>query len=140
MKQIIVILLILMSGASLGITESVNHKFDRSLARNANPQWWQVNKPGESHLNKWADRDGNPKTRKEAFPLSSTLLTPLTDAYHFFKALCLACIFFAVSMIYRFGLFKSIGRRFWYLHFAVWWAVFNIGWYSTWQCLPELIF
>jgi len=49
--------------------------------------------PGTSYQNKWRDGD---RTKGERFPLSSTSLVAVTDAWHFFKFLAILCLFAAV--------------------------------------------
>lgn len=71
--------------------DTLQSRFERSIfARLGNPQWWN---PALSWHNKWK---GGLPVNGDAFPLSSTTLVGLTDAWHCFKSVMLACFFLAI--------------------------------------------
>lgn len=69
------------SGASYGLVESLQFRYDRFTARHPghDPLFWN---PKESWRNKW--RGGDPALG-ERFPGSSTIFVWTTDAYHLFR-------------------------------------------------------
>lgn len=88
---IIPYLLIFIAGASKGIMDTLQFHFDKSIFKNFNPSFWN---PSISWVNKWKNSDA----KKEAFPLSSSLLSFLTDAWHFFQSIFFTCIFTAMVL------------------------------------------
>ena len=86
-------LLMLMCAATLNaVMDTLQFHYDRSVfaPMKAHRPWLD---PRVSWRNKW--RDGDPK-QGEAFPLSSTSLVGLTDAWHCAKSLWIACMLLAI--------------------------------------------
>ena len=74
------------------VMDELQFHYDRSVfASMKTHQHWLD--PRVSWRNKW--RGGDPR-QGEAFPLSSTSLVAVTDAWHCAKSLWLACIFAAI--------------------------------------------
>lgn len=80
---IIGIVLIVLSGASTGLKETITHHWSKFEAKfpTANKQYWN---PAISWTNKYEDY---PESKKPRFFLSTSLLIFLTDAYHLFGEL-----------------------------------------------------
>lgn len=78
--------------ASNAVMDTLQFHFKGSVfdAEGLNEQWWN---PALSWSNKW--KDGVPE-QGERFPLSSTALTGVTDAWHFFKSLTVFFIGLAI--------------------------------------------
>lgn len=105
------LLMILCAGASNAVMDALATRHDQSLFSSLSPQaqqWWN---PKLSHKNKWKDGE---KSRGEAFPLSSTALSPLTDAWHFFKWSTITCLYAAIL-----APFTQIFRLRWYAWFGI---------------------
>lgn len=75
--------LILLGGAANGLIETVSHHYGAFAERfpGANPLWWN---PDLSWQQKY---EGGIVSQGPAFPLSTTVLVFLTDAYHLFGEL-----------------------------------------------------
>lgn len=74
--------LVLISGASEGIMDTVQFHFDRSrFSKFKNQSFWD---PRISWKNKW--KGGNPSLG-EKFKFSSTFFVGITDAWHLFKTI-----------------------------------------------------
>lgn len=87
------LLMLLCASASNAVMDTLSYRFDQSVFASLPAeaqQWWN---PQISYKNKW--KDGQ-RARGEAFFLSSTTLVPVTDAWHFFKWLTIACLFAAI--------------------------------------------
>lgn len=93
---IVVLSLVLIIGAaaSNAVMDTLSFRYSQSILPQdaARRQWWD---PAESWKNKWAG--GDPK-HGEAFPLSSTALVSLTDAWHFFKGATIFCLLVAIIL------------------------------------------
>jgi len=86
--------LILISGASEGIMDSIQFHFERTpFYKFKNQKFWN---PGISWRNKW--KNGDP-SQGERFRFSSTFLVSLTDAWHLFKMLRNIGIFISIPLI-----------------------------------------
>jgi hypothetical protein len=77
---VLAFVLIVLSGASEGIMDVLDHAFHRSIFKKLNPQWWN---PEVSWENKWKGKN----LTKERFLGSATIFVFVTDAWHLFKAL-----------------------------------------------------
>lgn len=86
-----ILALVLAAGANATM-DTLSFRYDRSVfaALPAQRQWLD---PRVSWTNKWKDGD---QARGEAFPLSSTALVGLTDAWHLAKSLMLLCLCLAI--------------------------------------------
>lgn len=100
------IILIAIAGMFNALYEIIFVFFDQSIFRNLNPLFWN---PQISWKNKWAQPYPQPPEKKwyyfgfyprykERFPYSSTIFVWITDAWHLFKALMLACIMAAIVL------------------------------------------
>lgn len=100
------IILIAIAGMFNALYEIIFVFFDQSIFRNLNPLFWD---PQISWKNKWAQPYPQPPEKKwyyfgfyprykERFPYSSTIFVWVTDAWHLFKALMLACIMAAIVL------------------------------------------
>lgn len=74
--MIISLLLILISSLAKSVSDAIAHGKDSVFPNN---NWWDAS---ESWKNKYKDRDPE---KGPAFPLSTTLLVFVTDAWHFFN-------------------------------------------------------
>lgn len=86
--------LIIGTAASNAVMDALSFRYDSSIFPQdaARRQWWD---PADSWRNKWAG--GDPK-QGEAFPLSSTALVSVTDAWHFFKGVTIFCVLAAIIL------------------------------------------
>lgn len=87
-------------------------------------RWWD---PGISWKSKWKNDDPR---QGEAFPLSSTTLVSVTDAWHFFKTIAIFCILTAIILPFA-KLFHAV--------WPVWVGVF-IGLYLSYGLIFETLF
>ena len=91
--MIVVAVLVMIAGAANAVMDKLQFHYNKSIFRNL-PSW----NPDESWKNKWKLNDeGDPIPGKERFPLSSTALVFLTDAWHFFQFVMLSS--FTVAII-----------------------------------------
>lgn len=151
MKFILTIsIFLLIGGFSQGVQESVSHNFDRSIFKNVQNknarEWLKVSAPEKSYLNKWKDRNGDPSTRKEAFPLSSTILVFVTDMYHCAKFVAMMMMFSVVIIFSRMYFYqRSLRLINLMIHpyksaiplFSMY-AIWNIGFYLSYSLIPNL--
>ena len=86
------VVMIACASATDAVMDVLSSRYDTSVFSQAGAErsWFD---PRVSWKNKWKNGD---RTQGEAFPLSSTALVPLTDAWHCFKSLTIAFIFLAV--------------------------------------------
>ena len=87
-----VISMLMLAAVLNAVMDKLQFHYDRSLfaSMKEHRQWLD---PRLSWHNKW--RNGDPK-QGEAFPLSSTSLVALTDAWHCAKSLWISCILLAI--------------------------------------------
>lgn len=118
---------LLMLGAAVGcnaVMDTLQFHFQGSVfdAEALNPQWWN---PKLSWANKW--QDGLPE-RGESFPLSSTALAGVTDAWHFFKSLTI--LFVGLAVVAPFTRLFYLPWYGWIVGaaglLAMFWAIFEV--------------
>ena len=92
MSMIVVVVLVAIAGAANAVMDKLVFHYNKSIFSKL-PSW----NPNESWKNKWKlDSEGNPIPGKERFPLSSTALVFLTDAWHFFQFVMLSAFTIAI--------------------------------------------
>lgn len=98
----------LFSGATRGIHETINYRYDRFklMHPGANDQYWN---PQESWTNKYRNRDPEQGPK---FPLSTTALVGFTDAKHLFGQASTAGTF-------TMGLLVTLGDKKPWHHYAL---------------------
>ena len=99
------LILVILAGFFNAVMDVLFTRFEVSVFKSFNPDWWN---PAKSWKQKWKMPLTKvskswyssifPTTYQERFPLSSTSLVWLTDAWHMAKALMLACLFVAVTV------------------------------------------
>ena len=104
-------LLFACAAASNAVMDTLSFRYDKSVFSGfRQSQGWLD--PRVSWKNKW--KNGDP-AQGEAFALSSTALVAATDAWHFFKAVTIACVALAVIVPFT---------QIFPLHWAAWLGVF----------------
>jgi hypothetical protein len=89
---VVVLLLLLLAAALNAVMDELQFHYDTSVfARFKSQQQWLD--PRVSWRNKWKDGD---QKQGEKFPLSSTSLVGLTDAWHCAKTLWIDCMLLAI--------------------------------------------
>lgn len=89
---LIVAILVTTAGIANAVMDKLQFHYSKSIFSNK-PTW----NPKKSWENKWKrDENGDPIPGKEKFPLSSTALVFLTDAWHFFQFVMLSCFTLAI--------------------------------------------
>jgi len=86
------VLMLVCATASNAVMDTLSFRFSSSVfaAFPASRGWLD---PQVSWHNKWKDGE---RSHGEAFPLSSTALVPLTDAWHLAKSVTIFCLILAV--------------------------------------------
>ena len=80
-----------MAAIFVAVMDKISFHYNDSIFSKLNELFWN---PKESWRNKW--KKGT--TDKERFPLSSTVLVGLTDAWHLFKSLAFSSMIAAVVL------------------------------------------
>lgn len=113
-RSVIVLLclgLIALASAANAVMDTLSFRYDRSVfASLSERQWFD---PQLSWRNKW--KNGDPK-QGDAFPLSSTALVAVTDAWHAAKAIAIFSILLAIllpfTLVFKLPWFAWIGILF----------------------------
>lgn len=109
MIEFMTLFLFIVSGMSLGVMDTLQFHFHRSVFSKYNPQWWD---PAMSWLNKYElDKDGKPLRnhhgdykrkawRFKLFTRKFTINKPVaaTDAWHLFKSIFLNTLAVAIGL------------------------------------------
>lgn len=104
--------MLVLAAAGSAVMDTLQSRYSVSVFSGL-PQYGQWFDPVKSWRNKW--KDGDP-SNGEAFPLSSTALVSMTDAWHFFKTVTVFSILLAV--LAPFTLIVSLSRIRWLAIFA----------------------
>lgn len=112
----------IISGISKAGRDTLAHHFESSVFKDLNPLFWN---PLLSGNNKWKNGD---KTQGEKFPLSTTLLVSLTEAWHIFETLNVFFICVGVGlMVFGIGLWGAVIARVLYgIGFTIAYYLFEI--------------
>lgn len=99
---IIIVLLLIISAISKSIMDLINFKFSDSVfSKLRNKEWFD---PSESWKNKYKDRDPQ---KGAAFFGSTTFLSWITDAWHFFQMIMLSCFQLIIVLLLNQTLFVN---------------------------------
>ena len=99
-----IIILMIVAGACNAIMDTLQFRFDKSIFKNRNPNFWDpkkswINKYGQP-LKPYTTRNGTtlrivtPKF-EELFPFSTTIFGSLTYAWHLFQKITWSCLIVA---------------------------------------------
>jgi len=112
-----ILALSILAGLADGTRDTLSFRYSRSIfpqgdgetLLGAGAQFWN---PDISWRNKW--KDGDP-AQGEAFPLSSTALVWITDAWHLLQFIMLTCFQLAIAL----PVIKLLRLRWWWVLIAI---------------------
>lgn len=117
-----VLSLLFIAGAANGVMDTLQFHYSGSVFSNPDmfdQEWWN---PKISFKGKYKDWDNGHK--EEAFFLSKTVLVFITDAWHFFQFIMLAC-YRTIIVILGFNVFRLFEKK---------WLNY-LGWIGVWLLL-----
>jgi len=119
--------MLVLAAAANAAMDKLSFRYSESIFARQPATYQHWLNPAISWPNKWKNGD---RRQGEAFPLSSTTLVGLTDAWHFFKSIMLVC--FALAIL---APFRKLAPAPWWA-----WILIFLGVSLLWGVVFEVLF